>query len=48
MIEVACFKSSFLDVAGASEEKRKERTPKGYRPVTIFLGHRVKNSMTVI
>lgn len=29
MIEVAFFKSTFFDVAGAEEEKGKEKVPKG-------------------
>lgn len=37
-----------MDVAGTGEEKQKERTPKGYIPVDILLGHEVKNFMTVI
>lgn len=48
MVEVACFKSSFPDVTGTGEGEQKERTPKGYTPVGILLGHKVKNLMTVI
>ena len=39
---------AFSDVAGTGEGKQKESTPKGYIPADILLGHRVKNSMTVI
>lgn len=47
-IEVACFKSTFSDAAGADEEKRKGKTPKEEMTCKSNLGHRVKNSMTVI
>ncbi len=40
--------SSFLDVAGTEEGKRKEKTPKEYVSCGQILGHTVKNCMTVI
>ena len=40
--------SSFLDVAGTGEEKRKEKTPKELVSCGHILGHTVKNCMTVI
>lgn len=48
LIEVADFISNLLDVEGTVEERRKESSPKGYIPVSVFLGHEVKNLMTVI
>ena len=32
----------------AGEDLRKGRTPKGYIPADVSLGHKVKNFMTVI
>ena len=40
--------SSFLDVAGTVEEKRKEKTPKESEGCDRILGHTVNNCMTVI
>lgn len=47
-IEVARFISNLSDVAGTEEDRRKGIAPKGYLSCEELLGHRVKNSMTVI
>jgi len=48
MIEVALFKSTYSDAAGAGEEKGKGGTPKEEMTCKSNLGHTVKNCMTVI
>lgn len=40
--------STFSDVAGTVEEEGKGRAPKEVFTCTIFLGHEMKNFMTVI
>ncbi|MCI8542562.1 MAG: hypothetical protein HFH95_04500 [Lachnospiraceae bacterium] len=47
-IEVAFFKSTFSDAAGAEEEKGKGNTPKEGMICSLTLGHAVKSCMTVI
>ncbi|MDE5866196.1 MAG: hypothetical protein K2H31_06315 [Lachnospiraceae bacterium] len=48
MIEVAFFISRNMDAAGAGEIFGKEKMPKGEIVCRFFLGHAVKNCMTVI
>lgn len=48
LIEVACFKSSFADVAGTVETSERKVCRKGRKPCILFLGHKVKSLMTVI
>ncbi len=47
-IEVAFFRSTFPDAAGAGEGKGKGNTPKGKAVCGPALGHTVKNRVTVI
>lgn len=47
-IEVALFISTLSDAAGAGEGSRKGTAPKGIGVCIRFLGHAVKNCMTVI
>ena len=47
-IEVAFFKSTFSDAAGAEEGKGKGNTPKEGMICSLTLGHAVKSCMTVI
>ena len=47
-IEVAYFKSIFLDVTGTEEGRRKGNTPKDETSCMSILGHTVKSRMTVI
>ncbi len=48
LVEVAFSISRDMDVAGTGEVFGKEKTPKGETVCTFFLGHTVKNCMTVI
>ena len=47
-IEVAFSRSTFSDMAGIEEGKGKGATPKEVVSCGRFLGHAVKNGMTVI
>lgn len=47
-IEVAFFKSIFPDVPDTADGEKKGKTPKGIMHRALFLGHRVKSSVTVI
>ena len=40
--------STLPDVSGTIDGFGKGKMPKGYKPELIFLGHGVKNDMTVI
>lgn len=47
-IEVAFFKSTFFDAAGADEKTGKGKTPKEERACQSIPGHTVNNCVTVI